>query len=242
MPVPEEPLAVPERFARLLAEEGTIAMAQASVGSTDPELLRRIAVLRDDPAWSEFFRLYAPLVTAWCTAHGFDPESTDELCQRVWVELVQRMPSYQYDPGGSFRGWLRWLCRHRAVNMFRERRDYPFENIGSTDLVDERWTASSNTISSIESDEMPAGRLRLLSVGQEVQEAVKRKVKPVRWEVFWRVRIEGESISRSGRRPRLEIHHCIRRTKSCGPTASSGRREATVRLGLDTPANPQKGR
>ena len=89
-------------------------MVQVKVGSTDPELLKRVAALSDNPAWDEFFRRYDPLVLAWCSAYGLDSASVDELRQRVWVELARRMPAYQYDPGGSFRGWLRRLCHHRA--------------------------------------------------------------------------------------------------------------------------------
>ncbi len=37
-------------------------MAQVRAGSTDPELLKRVAALRDNPAWAEFFERYNPLV------------------------------------------------------------------------------------------------------------------------------------------------------------------------------------
>ena len=37
-------------------------MAQGKVGSTDPELLKRVAALWDNPAWGEFFERYDPLV------------------------------------------------------------------------------------------------------------------------------------------------------------------------------------
>ena len=57
-------------------------MAQVKVGSTDPELLKRVAALRDNPAWGEFFERYDPLVRDWCSAYGLDPESVDELRQR----------------------------------------------------------------------------------------------------------------------------------------------------------------
>ena len=92
-------------------------MAASSVGSTDPELLKRVAALWDNPAWGEFFERYDPFVRDRCSVYGLDSASVDELCQRVWVELARRMPSYQYDPGGSFRGWLRRLCHHRAIDL-----------------------------------------------------------------------------------------------------------------------------
>ena len=111
-------------------------MASVELGSTDPKLLERIKALWDNPAWTEFFTRYEPFVRKCCSPSGLDPASADELCQRIWVELARRMPSFQYDPGGSFRGWLTRLCQRRAIDMYRERRDRFFPLLGDDDLVD----------------------------------------------------------------------------------------------------------
>ena len=170
-------------------------MAHGRIGSTDPRLLKRVAALRDDPAWGEFFRRYDPLVRGWCSRYGLDAATLDELCQRVWVELARRMPSYQYDPGGSFRGWLRRLCHHRAIDLYHERRDTSFLALDDDDLVDDRWLAGAAIGGDPDGDDVAPGRLRLLREAREVQEEVRRRVKPVRWEVFWRVVIENETMS-----------------------------------------------
>ena len=39
-------------------------MATSSVGSTSPDLLRRVAALSDNPAWGEFFGRYDAFVRA----------------------------------------------------------------------------------------------------------------------------------------------------------------------------------
>jgi RNA polymerase sigma factor (sigma-70 family) len=183
---------VPRTRAALPDEDGTPPMAQAGVGSTDPRLLKRVAELWDNPAWNEFFDRYNPLVRRWCSTHGLDAASIDELSQRVWIELARRMPSYQYDPGGSFRGWLRRLCRHRAIDLYHERRGRFAQVLGDVNLVNRRWTDGDRERAD---DEAAPERLLLLKEAREAQEEVRRKVKPVRWEVFWRVVIEGESMS-----------------------------------------------
>jgi RNA polymerase sigma factor (sigma-70 family) len=163
-------------------------------GSTDPELLMRVAALRDDPAWSLFFERYDPLVRSWCKGYGFDAASADELHQRVWVELARRMPAYHYDPGGSFRGWLRRLCRHRAVDLLRERRKSALFPLTDDELIDPVGMAAR--VADGEPDDEAAGRrLLLLQEAAEAQEEVRRRVKPVRWDVFWRVVIEGEPMT-----------------------------------------------
>ena len=63
-------------------------MAQVMVGSTDPELLKRVAAMWDNPARHEFFALYNPFVLRCCSAYGLDSSTADELRQRVWVELA----------------------------------------------------------------------------------------------------------------------------------------------------------
>jgi RNA polymerase sigma factor (sigma-70 family) len=169
-------------------------MASAHVGSTSPELLRRVAALCDNRAWRQFFELYGPVVRAYCSRYRLDSTSVDELCQRVWVELARRMPSYQYDPGGSFRGWLRRLCHHRAIDLCRERRDRSLLPLVDDDLADERWAIAARAERELDDDERAPARLLLLREAQAAQEEVMRNVKPVRWEVYWRVVIEGEPI------------------------------------------------
>jgi len=169
-------------------------MATSSVGSTSPDLLRRVAALSDNPAWGEFFERYDAFVRARCSVYGLDSASVDELCQRVWVELARRMPSYQYDPGGSFRGWLRRLCHHRAIDLLRERRDDRFEALNGEELIHGQGLGVGID-GETDDGEVASGRLLLLREAIAVQEEVRRKVKPSRCEAFWRVVIEGQAVS-----------------------------------------------
>jgi len=43
-------------------------------------------------------------------------------------------------------------------------------------------------------DEPDIGQLRLLQEAEEVQEDVRRRVKPQRWEAYWRIAIRGEDV------------------------------------------------
>jgi RNA polymerase sigma factor (sigma-70 family) len=162
-------------------------------GSTDPKLLERVKALWDNPAWNEFFYLYNPFISKRCSVAGLDPASADELCQRIWAELSKRMPSYQYDPAGSFRGWLNRLCQRRAIDMHRERRCYSFSLLGDDDLIDNLLLARATVDRDFSGDVAPK-RLALLDEAMQAQEAVRRKVKPVRWEIFWRAVIQGEPM------------------------------------------------
>jgi RNA polymerase sigma-70 factor (ECF subfamily) len=207
-------------------------MAQVRIDSTDPVLLKRVAALSDNPAWAEFFRRYDSLVRAWCSNHGLDSASVDELCQRVWVELARRMPSYQYDPGGTFRGWLRRLCRHRAIDLHRERCDRSFLALGNDDLIDERWMAGEHVDGEQADEEFTSERLLLLKEAREAQDEVRRKVKPVRWEIFWRVVIEGESMSETAAALGLKYATVYAATNHVGQLLREEGRRRSARLGF----------
>ena len=76
-------LVLARRYCDLARHQGTLAMAQFTAGSTDPELLKRIAAPRDNPAWDAFFEFYDPFVRDRCSAYGLDAAWRDELCQHM---------------------------------------------------------------------------------------------------------------------------------------------------------------
>ncbi len=91
-------------------------------GSTDPVLLREVANWKNHPAWVSFREIYNPALRRWCRGFGLNEDSTDEVCQRIWIELANRMKTFEYDSSRTFRGWLRLLCKSRALNFMREQR------------------------------------------------------------------------------------------------------------------------
>jgi RNA polymerase sigma-70 factor (ECF subfamily) len=87
--------------------------------TTPASLLQR---LRDPAAeraaWERFTGLYTPLIFYWLRRQGLQQADAADLVQEVFVTLVQKMPEFTYDPGRSFRSWLRTV----TLNKLRERR------------------------------------------------------------------------------------------------------------------------
>ncbi len=157
--------------------------------TTDAALLDRLGDWADRCAWDEFVRRYDAAIRRHCRAYRFDAETTEELCQRIWVELAGRMRTYRYDPGRRFRGWLRMLCRSRAVDLWRQRRSEPLCRLD--DVAPEGLAAPID----LDFDEgSGAGRPALLRQAEEVQEAVRRRVDDRTWRAFWSIAVEGSSI------------------------------------------------
>ena len=105
----------------------------------------------------------------------------------------------------------------------------PSRSLDDDDLIDE---AHDGRRCERDDGEAAAARLLLLKEAQEAQEEVRNKVKPVRWEVFWQVVIEGESDERNGRRPRTEIRHGVCRRPIMWRNCSARKADGAAHLGL----------
>src|SRR5208337_3264625 len=160
-------------------------------GTTNPTLLNRLGDWRDHEAWVDFVIRYDPVIRSTSRRYRLDAESTEELCQRVWIDLARRMRTYRYDPGKTFRGWLRRLCQSRAIDLLRKKKANAVESLDDQPAGSLLEDASA----AIEVDESAASeRPVLLRQAEEVQDAVRRRVSERTWQVFWIIAIEGQSV------------------------------------------------
>ena len=64
-------------------------------------------------AWSRFVELYTPLIYFWARKCGLQSPDAADLVQDVLTLLVDKLPEFQYDRSGSFRGWLRTVTLNK---------------------------------------------------------------------------------------------------------------------------------
>jgi RNA polymerase sigma-70 factor (ECF subfamily) len=165
-------------------------MIRYDAGTTNPTLLNRLGDWRDHEAWVDFVTRYDPVIRSASSRYRLDADTTEELCQRVWIDLARRMRSFRYDPGLTFRGWLRRLCQSRAIDLLRKKNadavrslDYPAPPLvhDGPDGFDAEEGAASE-------------RPHLLRLAEEVQDGVRRRVEERTWQVFWRIAVLGQSV------------------------------------------------
>jgi RNA polymerase sigma-70 factor (ECF subfamily) len=87
------------------------------VYTTSLTLLQRLRQPGDQEAWLRFVRLYTPLLYHWARRAGLQGPDAEDLVQDVFELLLRKLPEFRYQPGGSFRSWLRVV----ALNKWRER-------------------------------------------------------------------------------------------------------------------------
>lgn len=87
------------------------------MNTTSFSLLQRLHQPGDQEAWQRFVQLYTPLLYYWALRLNLPAADAADLVQEVLLVVVQKMPDFAYDPGRSFRGWLRTI----ALNKWRQR-------------------------------------------------------------------------------------------------------------------------
>ncbi len=167
-------------------------MKRTDGGTTSLLLLKRVADWADHPAWFDFFRTYDPLIRSWCGGYGLDGGIFEDLCQQVWIELAARIRTYQYDPGRTFRGWLRQFCHSRAVDLLRKRKTELVRSL--TDQPADELLLAVDIFDGAEDEESDSRRLLLLCQAEQAQHMVKQRVEPQTWQAFWRIAVDGCSI------------------------------------------------
>jgi RNA polymerase sigma-70 factor (ECF subfamily) len=162
--------------------------------TTSPSLLKRVADWADHPAWCDFRNSYDPLIRRWCAGYGLDASALEDLCQEIWIKLAHRMRTYQYDPGKTFRGWLRKFCHSRAVDQFRKRRSEPIRFLADQPADALALLLAVDPIGSEEDEQLQSRRSLLLRQAEQVQQAVEQGIEPRTWQAFWRFAVDGCSI------------------------------------------------
>jgi RNA polymerase sigma-70 factor (ECF subfamily) len=89
--------------------------------TTSISLLERLRSSANSEAWGQFVDLYTPLLYEWARKRGLHEADAADLVQDVFLALLQKLPTFAYNPHKSFRGWLFtvtlniWRDRQRAV-------------------------------------------------------------------------------------------------------------------------------
>jgi RNA polymerase sigma-70 factor (ECF subfamily) len=84
---------------------------------TPGSLIERLRNRADDEAWTQFVKLYTPLLLYWARRLDLQASDAADLVQDVLLLLYQKLPGFSYDPQHSFRAWLRTVM----VNKWREK-------------------------------------------------------------------------------------------------------------------------
>lgn len=101
---------------------------------TPSSLLARLREPFEPEAWARFVELYTPLIYSWGRRVGLqDPDAAD-LVQDVFINLLQVLPTFQYDRAQSFRRWLRTITLNKWRNTRKKLEDQRLRGQGGEPL------------------------------------------------------------------------------------------------------------
>ena len=160
--------------------------------TTDGALLLRLGDWADHQAWAEFVRRYDGQVRRHCRAYRFDPETLEELCQRIWIDLARCLKTYRYDPSRRFRAWLGRLCRSRAIDLWRQRKAESLKL--AEGLSPDSFDPHALPAEFEPDDDSGSDRPALLLQAEAIQSAVRARVDGRTWRVFWAIAVEGDGV------------------------------------------------
>lgn len=87
--------------------------------ATRSSLLFRVRDRNDAESWSEFDRLYRPLLTSYARARGLRAGEAEEIAQRCLSAVAGVMHKFKRDH--SFRGWLRGMVNRKVADFIAEK-------------------------------------------------------------------------------------------------------------------------
>src|SRR5262245_58872999 len=99
--------------------------------TTSVSLLERVRRPGEAKAWERFVELYTPLLYHWARSVGLQDQDAADLVQDVLTSLVRKMPEFTYDPGRSFRAWLRTVTLNQWRDNGKSRARRPLPNGGT---------------------------------------------------------------------------------------------------------------
>ena len=94
------------------------------MATTRASLLLSLKGRSNTEAWSEFHKLYAPLLYRYARGRGLSRDDAEEVRDRCLEVVTRKMPTFEYDKAkGGFKNWLRRVADHRVVDFCRKRRE-----------------------------------------------------------------------------------------------------------------------
>lgn len=96
---------------------------------TRPSLIHALANGTAEPAWREFFELYAPAVYKVALLRGLRPADAEDVVQRVMMGVLEQVRGgFEYSrERGRFRSWVRRIAEHKIADVMRARARRPAE-------------------------------------------------------------------------------------------------------------------
>jgi RNA polymerase sigma factor (sigma-70 family) len=203
---------------------------------TSKTLLEKLRVLEDRQAWSQFLKLYRPMIQAWGRRFGLQDDDVEELTGRLLAKLVEALPRFDYDPEkGSFRGWLKTIAQREISNLARERRRrLPGEDATGKSAVYDLLLQHADDVDDLVASLHDRSEILLRSVQDALKEVrgACQGEEQKSWELFQRIFLEGQGIEPVAAEFGLSYHAAAMRVQRIKKKVRGRAMEQALQRGL----------
>ncbi len=161
-------------------------MGDPANSATRVSLLVRLQGEGDEQAWGEFVQRYGPRIFQWCRRWGLQTADAEDVTQAVLLRVARRMRTFTYDPGRSFRAWLKKVAHDAWVDLLQEQDRPGRRGSGDSGELDALRSVAARDDLIQRLDELYD--LELLEMAME---RVRQRVEPHTWEAFRLLGLEG---------------------------------------------------
>jgi RNA polymerase sigma-70 factor (ECF subfamily) len=164
---------------------------QASISTS---LLVRVQA-RDDDAWRQVCRLYAPVVETWGRQRGVPQHDLGDVRQDVFLAAAAGIADFQRQrEGQTFRGWLYGITHFKVLDYWRRRAKQPHA-AGGSDAQQMLRELPEEISAEASGDALAADRS---GVYRRALELVRGEFTDQSWQAFWKTAIEEQSAAEVG--------------------------------------------
>ncbi|MEQ8851724.1 sigma-70 family RNA polymerase sigma factor [Gimesia sp.] len=133
--------------------------------------------------WQEFELIYKPLLLFWMRKKNVPASAEDEVLQECWLAVYEMIGKFERNTEkGTFRGWLRIICRNKVADYFRL---LPKDN----GVPQEMLNAAVNPEQK-DADEIDEEEKALREIEARALEVIRSKTKEQTWKMFWMTTVE----------------------------------------------------
>jgi RNA polymerase sigma-70 factor (ECF subfamily) len=146
----------------------------------------------DPEAWRRLAYLYGPLVYGWCRRQGLQAPDCADVVQEVFLTVVTRVADFQRQrTGGTFRGWLWAITRHKLGDWIRRAR------ARAKPLNDRALppTAPEGPATEAEGPAAPGAPAEAGNLYRRALDLIRPEFEDQSWEAFRRVAVQGQKAA-----------------------------------------------
>lgn len=148
--------------------------------TTNVELIFRLANKQDQHAWTEFVKLYEPLLLNTARKLGLSQNDAVDAVQEVFVHFGKVVSQWQpTGRPGAFRGWLVRVARNQMLNLIQRTTMLKSESAGN--VSNELALANPDDSHQSTYFNIEFRRAVFLHVVQKIRDSFSEKT----WQAFW---------------------------------------------------------